>query len=627
MTDSDGPLAPANPADSAPAGQEQIPANPPAESQNTPCSQQGCPASRGGCGGCPQEPLSPDESDGQAAINDNGEPAPSAQDEPVISDGPMTAPESLQTASQPAYIPEVAEGGFTIVVRYGAMQHIGEFKHNLASMPAPGAKVVVRTERGVEIGTVVLGVQDTAVPPRIIARSQLIGYIRASAPEYVFHRGGRILRVANQQDIVDQRHLDASAREESTYCRQQIREARLNMRLVTAEHLLGGERIIFYFSSEARVDFRELVRKLAAQFRTRIEMRQVGARDEARLVGDYERCGQRCCCQQYLKDLRPVSMRMAKTQKATLDPTKISGRCGRLMCCLRHEDATYDALRAQLPRKNTWVKTAQVIGKVIDSQIISQLVRLLLPDGSQTVVANEEILERDLPAQPMLARPEPREAPKRRDRSEMRKLRDDAAAPAATGGEGSEAGADEPVTAPALPDENAPMQERPSADLPDESQELAPPGVEGDGEAPLSQGQPPHGREHGPQGEGREGRRRRRRRHGRGGGGGQGQGQGQGQPRAAESFDAPHDGGGQGGGDQNGDGGGTSEPRQFQQRPPGQGGRPDGQGGGRHRRRRRHRGGRHGGGGGQGNPGGSGGQGGGGAPQGGGGSDGGGPPA
>ena len=116
------------------------------------------------------------------------------------------------------------------------------------------------------------------------------------------------------------------------------------MKLVAAEHLFGGDRIIFYFVSESRVDFRALVRDLAHEFQTRIEMRQIGVRDEARLLGDYERCGRPLCCRAWIKELEPVSMKMAKVQKATLDPTKISGRCGRLMCCLRFEHETYREL-------------------------------------------------------------------------------------------------------------------------------------------------------------------------------------------------------------------------------------------------------------------------------------------
>ena len=123
------------------------------------------------------------------------------------------------------------------------------------------------------------------------------------------------------------------------------------MKIVDAEHIFGGERIVFYFMAEGRVDFRELVRKLAQEYQTRIEMRQIGSRDEAKLLGDVESCGQECCCLQFLQLLKPVNMRMAKMQKATLDPSKISGYCGRLKCCLRYEDETYMDLKKSLPRK------------------------------------------------------------------------------------------------------------------------------------------------------------------------------------------------------------------------------------------------------------------------------------
>jgi hypothetical protein len=128
------------------------------------------------------------------------------------------------------------------------------------------------------------------------------------------------------------------------------------------------------------------VRRLAAEYQTRIEMHQVNARDEARIVADYERCGQHCCCRQFLKVLKPVSMRSAKVQKATLDPTKISGRCGRLMCCLRYEDELYESLRKKLPHKQTRVMTPDGIGTVIETQILTQLV-LVRMDQAQTNVA------------------------------------------------------------------------------------------------------------------------------------------------------------------------------------------------------------------------------------------------
>ncbi|MHC4983792.1 MAG: PSP1 domain-containing protein [Planctomycetota bacterium] len=298
-----------------------------------------------------------------------------------------------------------------VVARYGLMGHLGAFACTWKELPEIGDKVVLRTERGVELGEVVTLIGDK---PGIgcVCRDRLDEFIAANGPDYPFRRTGKVLRAANQQDIIDHRHLESSASDEAAFCREQIRQLGLEMKLVAVEHLLGGERIIFYFTAESRVDFRELVRGLASQYHTRIEMRQVGARDEARLVGDYERCGRRCCCQTFLKYLQPVSMRMAKTQKATLDPSKISGRCGRLMCCLRFEDEGYEQLRARLPRKNSWVKTRNVIGRVVDVQILTQLVKLSLPDGSQIAVANEEIVEQDAspPPEPV-EKPEAVEAP------------------------------------------------------------------------------------------------------------------------------------------------------------------------------------------------------------------------
>ena len=295
----------------------------------------------------------------------------------------------------------------SVVVRYGLMKQIGEFRHNLKELPAIGTTVVVRTERGVERGKVVVNVCDVDAFG-CIKRGALDDFLKACGKDYPFRRQGKVLRLANHQDVVDYRHLGNSGREEAAFCREQIREQGLSMRLVTVEHLLGGGRIIFYFAAESRVDFRELVRGLASQYHTRIEMRQVGARDEARLVADYERCGQRCCCQRFLQYLKPVSMRMAKTQKATLDPSKISGRCGRLMCCLRFEDAGYETLRKNLPRRNTWVRTADLVGRVVDTQILTQLVRLVLLDKSPRVVSVEEILERDVEAPSADDKPSPR---------------------------------------------------------------------------------------------------------------------------------------------------------------------------------------------------------------------------
>ena len=173
------------------------------------------------------------------------------------------------------------------------------------------------------------------------------------------------------------------------------------MKIITAEHLLGGERIIFYFGASGRIDFRDLVKNLAHRYRTRIEMRQVGSRDEARLVADYEICGRECCCRGFLKKLAPVNMKMAKLQKSTLDPSKVSGRCGRLRCCLRYEHVVYEDLIATLPRMGSRVETESGPGTVIDRQIITQLVRVRTDAGAVEVVPLEAIKAFNLPPAPL----------------------------------------------------------------------------------------------------------------------------------------------------------------------------------------------------------------------------------
>jgi cell fate regulator YaaT (PSP1 superfamily) len=191
--------------------------------------------------------------------------------------------------------------------------------------------------------------------------------------------------------MMEAKHLKASAKKEVKCCEKFAREAKLPMKIIDGEHLLGGERVVIYFTSEGRVDFRDLVKRLAKEFQTRIELRQVGSRDEARLISDYESCGQECCCRRYLKVLEPVNMRMAKLQKATLDPSKISGHCGRLKCCLRYEDFTYRELNKRLPKKNTRVKIPKGEGRVIDTQILTQLVVVLDDTGNIEAFALEDI--------------------------------------------------------------------------------------------------------------------------------------------------------------------------------------------------------------------------------------------
>jgi cell fate regulator YaaT (PSP1 superfamily) len=153
------------------------------------------------------------------------------------------------------------------------------------------------------------------------------------------------------------------------------------MQLVDVEHLFGGERLIFYYVSEQRVDFRELVKALAGRHKIRIEMRQIGVRDEAKLLADYGDCGQPVCCNTHLREMPPVSMKMAKLQKATLDPNKISGRCGRLKCCLRYEQDTYEEHRKELPPVGAIVVTKQGTGKVVAQEVLSK--RLMIVYDNQ----------------------------------------------------------------------------------------------------------------------------------------------------------------------------------------------------------------------------------------------------
>jgi len=259
----------------------------------------------------------------------------------------------------------------TLIVRYGAMGLIGRFTYTLDRWRR-GQRVVIKSDRGMEIGTIVCRGSESAD-----GGSKL---------------RGEVLRLVTHTDEIEERHLAEDAERELQFCKARIAERKLPMKLVEAEHLFGGDRIIFYFLSESRVDFRALVRDLAREFQTRIEMRQIGVRDEARLLGDYERCGRPLCCRAWIKDLEPVSMKMAKIQKATLDPTKISGRCGRLMCCLRYEHATYRELAKRLPRKNTIVGTVQGRGKVVSSDVVTQIAGVLLESGTRINVPVESLI-------------------------------------------------------------------------------------------------------------------------------------------------------------------------------------------------------------------------------------------
>ncbi len=287
----------------------------------------------------------------------------------------------------------------TLVVRYGSQAMIGEFPYDGEIQLGCGTKLVVRTHRGIEMGEMLTSTCPNAGCGSSVTRKEMLQYIEKSGgKDYPFSTRGKVLRAATAEDVSEQSLLDSQKPKMRAFAVGLINEMDLPMKLIDIELLLGGERILFHYASEQWVDFRELVRNLASEYQTRIEMHQVNAREEARLTADYERCGQHCCCKQFLKVLKPVSMRSAKVQKGTVDPSKISGRCGRLMCCLRYEDQTYASLRKNLPSRQSRVLTEDGMGTVIDTQVLTQLVLVRLDDVGKTAayaVENIEVLTKE----------------------------------------------------------------------------------------------------------------------------------------------------------------------------------------------------------------------------------------
>jgi len=287
--------------------------------------------------------------------------------------------------------PKHAKSKKYMLVRHSRMDALGFFEHHETKIPRVPTRVVIKTDKGLELGHLVGQLCPYKAGQFKLDNTQIKKYFDSSNIDLSVKPAGRVIRYATVEDINEERHLRKIAEEEVECCRRFVKELDLSMKIVDGEHIFGGERIIFYFMADGRVDFRELVKKLAQEYQTRIEMRQVGSRDEAKLLGDVETCGQECCCIRFLKALKPVNMRMAKMQKATLDPSKISGYCGRLKCCLRYEDKTYIELKKQLPKKNTKVKTKYGEGKVVDTQILTQLVMVEHEGGAKVAVPVEEL--------------------------------------------------------------------------------------------------------------------------------------------------------------------------------------------------------------------------------------------
>ncbi len=227
-------------------------------------------------------------------------------------------------------------------------------------------KVIVETARGLELGFV-------AEELREIPEEELISPLKP------------VIRVADEKDY--QRHLENQARKEKdlALCQERIAKHGLGMKLVDVEYTFDNSKILFYFTADGRVDFRELVKDLASTFRMRIELRQIGVRDEAKMLGSIGICGRPLCCHQWLPDFEPVSIKMAKTQNLSLNPGKISGTCGRLMCCLKYENDVYNELRKGLPEPGDKIACPDGEGIVVESNILLGKVkaRLILDDKKE----------------------------------------------------------------------------------------------------------------------------------------------------------------------------------------------------------------------------------------------------
>lgn len=260
------------------------------------------------------------------------------------------------------------------IVRYGSMRNLAVATARENNGLCRGAQVIVRTPRGLEVADLLCEATDDAV-----AR------LPDSTPV-------QILRTMTSQDSLEWDHIRSKERQEFEICKKHVQELNLAMELVDIEHIFGGERIVVYYLAEQRVDFRELVKRLAAELQTRIEMRQIGVRDEAKLLADYGDCGKPVCCNTHLTAMPPVSMRMAKLQKATLDPSKISGRCGRLKCCLRYEYETYEELQKELPPVGSDVITAFGRGRVVAQEILSQQLLIQTEDNRRLLIDCKEVL-------------------------------------------------------------------------------------------------------------------------------------------------------------------------------------------------------------------------------------------
>ena len=227
--------------------------------------------------------------------------------------------------------------------------------------------VIVETARGVEFGQCVVAIRE-------ISESEVISTLKP------------VIRVASAEDI--QKHIGNREKEKDAFsiCEKKILNHKLDMKLVDVEYTFDNSKVIFYFTADGRIDFRELVKDLATIFRTRIELRQIGVRDEAKMLGGIGICGRSLCCSTWLGDFNSVSIKMAKEQNLSLNPSKISGICGRLMCCLNYEQEAYEEIRRRMPRVGSLVKTEMGKGDVVSNSIIKETVNVKIYHADEEAI-------------------------------------------------------------------------------------------------------------------------------------------------------------------------------------------------------------------------------------------------
>ena len=235
-----------------------------------------------------------------------------------------------------------------------------------------GNFVVVETARGIEFGECVIGIKE-------INENDIVSPLKS------------VLRIATNEDI--EKHFKNKDKEKDAFdiCLKKIQEHGLTMKLIDVEYTFDNNKVIFYFTADGRVDFRDLVKDLATIFKTRIELRQIGVRDEAKMLGGLGPCGRPMCCSSFLGDFASVSIKMAKEQNLSLNPTKISGICGRLMCCLNYEQSTYEDIRKRMPKVGSIVKTSEGTGEVFSNNIVKESIKVKLKKGEEEVLEEFKI--------------------------------------------------------------------------------------------------------------------------------------------------------------------------------------------------------------------------------------------